>query len=60
MSVDELEAEKDKILEEIDGLEESCDSLPLCEEDDGLGRGRSLHRQRRPAETLPGYALQPP
>lgn len=38
MSIDKLEEEKDQLLEEIEELEEKCDTLPLCEEDDGCER----------------------
>lgn len=38
MSIDKLQEEVDKLLEERDALEEKCDSLPLCEEDDGCER----------------------
>lgn len=35
MSIDKLEEQKEEILEEIEALEEKCDTLPICEEDDG-------------------------
>lgn len=38
MSIDQLEEERDKILDEIESLEEKCDTLPICEEDDGCDR----------------------
>ena len=38
MSVDKPQEEVDKFLEERDALEEKCDTLPLCEEDDGCER----------------------
>ncbi|MFW9899402.1 MAG: hypothetical protein ACFFDO_09120 [Candidatus Thorarchaeota archaeon] len=38
MSVDKLQEQVDKFLEERDALEEKCDTLPLCEEDDGCER----------------------
>lgn len=38
MSIDDLEDQVDKLLEEIDALEEKCDTLPICEEDDGCER----------------------
>lgn len=38
MSIDQLEEERDKILDEIESLEEKCDTLPICEEDDGCER----------------------
>ena len=38
MSIDKLEEERDNLLDEIEALEEKCDTLPLCEEDDGCQR----------------------
>ena len=38
MSIDKLEEERDNLLDEIESLEEKCDTLPLCEEDDGCER----------------------
>ena len=38
MSIEQLEEERDKVLDEIEQLEEKCDTLPLCEEDDGCER----------------------
>jgi len=35
MSINKLEEERDTILDEIEQLEEKCDTLPICEEDDG-------------------------
>lgn len=35
MSIEELEEQVDKLLEERDELEEVCDTLPQCAEDDG-------------------------
>ncbi|MFW9773325.1 MAG: hypothetical protein ACFFFB_13100 [Candidatus Heimdallarchaeota archaeon] len=35
MSIEELEDQVEKLLEERDKLEEICDTLPECEEDDG-------------------------
>jgi len=35
MSIDQLEEERDNVLDEIEQLEEKCDTLPICEEDDG-------------------------
>ena len=35
MSIDKLEEERDSILGEMEQLEEKCDTLPICEEDDG-------------------------
>jgi cell division protein FtsB len=35
MSVEELEDQVEKLLDERDKLEEICDTLPKCEEDDG-------------------------
>ena len=35
MSIDQLEEERDNLLDEIESLEEKCDTLPICEEDDG-------------------------
>jgi len=34
MSIDELEEEVEKLKTEIDELEEVCDTLPQCSEDD--------------------------
>ena len=38
MSIDELEVERDLVLDEIEQLEDKCDTLPICEEDDGCKR----------------------
>lgn len=38
MSIDKLQEEVDKLLDERDELEEKCDTLPLCEEEDGCDR----------------------
>jgi prefoldin subunit 5 len=35
MSIDDLQDQVDTLLEERDKLEEICDTLPRCEEDDG-------------------------
>ncbi|MHA1670246.1 MAG: hypothetical protein ACTSV5_06655 [Promethearchaeota archaeon] len=35
MSMDELQEQVDKLLDERDKLEEICDTLPQCQEDDG-------------------------
>ena len=35
MSIEELEEEVEKLLDERDKLEEICDTLPKCEEPDG-------------------------
>lgn len=35
MTMDELQEEVDKLLDERDKLEETCDTLPQCSEDDG-------------------------
>jgi prefoldin subunit 5 len=35
MSIEELEEQVEKLLDERDKLEEVCDTLPKCEEDDG-------------------------
>ncbi len=35
MSIEELEDQVEKLLEERDQLEEICDTLPECEQDDG-------------------------
>ena len=35
MSREELEEQVEKLLDERDKLEEICDTLPKCEEDDG-------------------------
>ncbi|MFX1496467.1 MAG: hypothetical protein ACFFBH_02965 [Promethearchaeota archaeon] len=35
MSIEELEDQVEKLLEERDKLEEICDTLPQCEKDDG-------------------------
>ncbi len=36
--MEKLQEEVDKILDERDALEEKCDSLPECEEDDGCDK----------------------
>jgi len=38
MSIDKLEEERDLVLDEIEQLEDKCDTLPICEEDDGCKR----------------------
>jgi len=38
MSIDKLEEERDNLLDEMESLEEKCDTLPICEEDDGCER----------------------
>lgn len=35
VSIDDLEEQVEKLLEKRDELEEICDTLPKCEEDDG-------------------------
>jgi hypothetical protein len=35
MSIDKLEEQKEELLDKIEALEEKCDTLPICEEDDG-------------------------
>jgi hypothetical protein len=38
MSITELEEEKDELLDQMETLEEKCDTLEICEEDDGCER----------------------
>jgi peptidoglycan hydrolase CwlO-like protein len=38
MSIGKLEEQKDELLDKIEALEEKCDTLPICEEDDGCER----------------------
>ncbi|MBY9009925.1 MAG: hypothetical protein KGD74_08685 [Candidatus Lokiarchaeota archaeon] len=35
MSIDNLQEQVEKFKEEMDALEEVCDTLPKCQEDDG-------------------------
>jgi len=35
MSVDKLEEQKEELLTQIEGFEEKCDTLEICQEDDG-------------------------
>ena len=35
MSIEELEEQIDKLMDQRDKLEEKCDTLPQCEKDDG-------------------------
>ncbi len=35
MSIDELQEQVEKLKDEMDVLEEVCDTLPQCKEDDG-------------------------
>jgi len=35
MSITKLEEEKDEILDQIEALEEKCDTLEICKKDDG-------------------------
>ena len=44
MSIDKLEEERDSILDEIEQLEEKCDTLELCEEDDGCEKCESYKK----------------
>jgi len=38
MSIDELQEQVEKLKDEMDVLEEVCDTLDLCKEDDGCDR----------------------
>ena len=38
MSVDQLEEQKEEILDKIEALEEKCDTLEICQEDDGCNK----------------------
>ncbi|MFW9896245.1 MAG: hypothetical protein ACFFD7_10615 [Candidatus Thorarchaeota archaeon] len=38
MSITKLEEERDELLDQVEALEEKCDTLPICEEDDGCER----------------------
>lgn len=44
MSIEQLEEERDKVLDEIEQLEEKCDTLELCEEDDGCEKCESYKK----------------
>lgn len=35
MSMEKLEEQRDKMLEDLEGIQEVCDTLPACKEDDG-------------------------
>lgn len=35
MSIEQLEEQKEELLDKIEALEEKCDTLPICQEDDG-------------------------
>ncbi|MHA1913055.1 MAG: hypothetical protein ACW986_04170 [Promethearchaeota archaeon] len=35
MSNENLEEQRDELLDKIESLEDKCDTLPICEEDDG-------------------------
>ena len=35
MSIEQLEEQKEELLNKIEALEEKCDTLPICKEDDG-------------------------
>ena len=35
MSIDKLEEQKDKMLGDLEGVQEVCDTLPACQEDNG-------------------------
>lgn len=35
MSMDQLEEQKEKMLEELEGIQEVCDTLPECQAEDG-------------------------
>lgn len=38
MSIDKLEEQKENLLEQIESLEEKCDTLDLCQEDNGCDK----------------------
>ena len=38
MSVDQLEEQKEEILDKIEALEEKCDTLEIYQEDDGCNK----------------------
>ncbi|MHA1986669.1 MAG: hypothetical protein ACW98D_08530 [Promethearchaeota archaeon] len=38
MSITKLEEERDELLDQIEALEEKCDTLEICEEDDGCDK----------------------
>jgi outer membrane murein-binding lipoprotein Lpp len=44
MSIEELEEQVEKLLSEIETLEEKCDTLPICEEDDGCEKCESYKK----------------
>ena len=44
MSIDNLEEERDSLLDDIEQLEEKCDTLELCEEDDGCKKCESYKK----------------
>ena len=35
MSMEKLEEQRDNMLEDLEGIQEVCDTLPACQEDDG-------------------------
>jgi archaellum component FlaC len=44
MSIDNLEEERDSLLDDIEQFEEKCDTLELCEEDDGCKKCESYKK----------------
>jgi predicted RNase H-like nuclease (RuvC/YqgF family) len=44
MSIEELEDQVENLLQEIETLEDKCDTLPICEEDDGCERCESYKK----------------
>ena len=38
MSIDKLEEQKEELLTQIEGLEEKCDTLEICQEDNGCNK----------------------
>ncbi len=44
MSIEELEEQVEKLLDERDKLEEICDTLPQCAEDDGCDTCKTYNK----------------
>ena len=44
MSIEELEEQKEGLLTQIEGLEEKCDTLEICQEDKGCDKCESYQK----------------
>ena len=44
MSIENLEEQKEELLTQIEGLEEKCDTLEICKEDDGCKKCETFQK----------------